>query len=61
MGLDGSTFSESLPSGRATLNPQSTCHGPRPELKLTCWFRAGSLCAMSREHADPRTEKKQMP
>ena len=33
------------PGGRATLNPQSTCHGPRPGPKLAYWVRAGSLCA----------------
>ena len=33
------------PSGRVTLNPQSTCHGPRPGPKLAYWVRAGSLCA----------------
>ena len=33
------------PSGRASLNPQSTCHGPRPEPKLLYGVRAGSLCA----------------
>ena len=34
------------PSGRATFNPQSTCHGPRPGPKLAYGVRAGSLCAM---------------
>ena len=33
------------PSRRSTLNPQSTCHGPRPGPKLAYWVRAGSLCA----------------
>ena len=33
------------PSGRATFNPQSTCHGPRPGPKLGYWVRAGSLYA----------------
>ena len=33
------------PSGLATLNPQSTCHGPRPGPKLACGVRAGSLRA----------------
>ena len=34
------------PSGRATFNPQSTCHGPRPGPKYAYWVCAGSLCAM---------------
>ena len=33
------------PRGRATLNPQSTCHGPRSGPKLACGVRAGSLSA----------------
>ena len=33
------------PSGRATFNPQSTCHGPRPGPKLAHGVRACSLCA----------------
>ena len=33
------------PSGLATLNPQSTCHGPRPGPKLAYGVRAGSLHA----------------
>ena len=33
------------PSGRASFNPQSTCHGPRPGPKLAYWVRASSLCA----------------
>ena len=33
------------PGGIATLNPQSTCHGPRPGPKLACGVRAGSLRA----------------
>ena len=43
MGLDISTCSESLPIGLATLNPQSTCHGPRPGPKLGCGVGAGSV------------------
>ena len=31
------------PSGRATFNPQSTCHGARPGPKLAHGVRAGSL------------------
>ena len=34
------------PSGLITLNPQSTCYGPRPGPKLVCGVRAGSLRAM---------------
>ena len=54
------------PSGRATLNPQSTCHGPRPGPKLPS-LRIGSGRApcvpWSREHEekDPRPEEKKMP
>ena len=33
------------PSGRATLNPHITCHGPRPGSKLASGVRAGSLRA----------------
>ena len=33
------------PRGRATLNTQSTCHGPRPGPKLAHGVRAGSLRA----------------
>ena len=33
------------PSGLATLDPQSTCHEPRPGPKLACGVRAGSLRA----------------
>ena len=33
------------PSGRATFDPQSTRHGPRPGANLAYWVRAGSLCA----------------
>ena len=33
------------PSGLATLNPQSTCRGPRSGPKLACGVRAGSLRA----------------
>ena len=33
------------PRGLATLKLQSTCHGPRPEPKLACGVRAGSLRA----------------
>ena len=33
------------PRGLATLNPQSTCHGPRPAPKLACGVRAGSMRA----------------
>ena len=34
-----------LSSGRATLNPRSTFHGPLPEPKIACGVRAGSLGA----------------
>ena len=33
------------PSGRASLNPPSTCHEPRPGPKPAYWVRAVSLCA----------------
>ena len=33
------------PSSLSTLNPQSTCHGPRPGPKLASGVRAGSLRA----------------
>ena len=33
------------PSGRGTLNPLSTRHGPPPGPELAYWVRAGSLCA----------------
>ena len=36
------------PRGRATLNPQSTCHGPRPGPNLAHGVRAGSLRATER-------------
>ena len=41
-GLDGSTCSKFLPVGLATLNPQSTWHGPRPGPKLAHGVRSGS-------------------
>ena len=34
------------PSGHATFNRPSTCHGPRPGPKLAHGVRAGSLCAI---------------
>ena len=33
------------PNGLATLDPQDTCHGPRPGPKPACGIRAGSLRA----------------
>ena len=41
------------PSRRATLNLQSTCHGPRSGLKLACGVPAGSMRA-----TDPRARWK---
>ena len=49
------------PSGRATFNPQSTCHEPRPGPKLAYWVRTGYLCATeprSRDKARARRRKK---
>ena len=43
------------PSGRATLKPQSTCHGPRPGTKLANGVRAGSLCAATEPRARGKT------
>ena len=40
------------PRGRATLNPQNTCHGPRPGPKLAHWVRAGPRVPRSREHEE---------
>ena len=48
------------PSGRASLNPQSTCHGPRPGSKLAYGVRAGSLCATElRARGKTRGRKRQ--
>ena len=41
------------PRGLAILNPQSTCHGPRPGPKLARGVRAGSLRA-----TEPRAREK---
>ena len=51
------------PSGRATYNPQSTCHGPRPGPKLAYGVRTGSLCANGAESTriDPRPGEKKVP
>ena len=47
------------PSGRATLNPQSTCHRHRPGPKLACGVRAGSLrAAESRVRGKTRGRKR---
>ena len=49
------------PRGLATLNPQSTCHGPRPGPKLARGVRAGSLRATvprAREKTRGRKRKK---
>ena len=47
------------PRGRATLNPQSTCHRPRPGPKLACGVRAGSLrAAESRVRGKTRGRKR---
>ena len=49
------------PRGLATLDPQSTCHGPRPEPKLARGARAGSLRATeprARETTCGRKSKK---
>ena len=50
------------PSGRATLNPQSKCHGPRPGPK-TCVRGPGGLPACHGAEStrkDPRPEEKKM-
>ena len=48
------------PSGLATLNPQSTCHGPRPGLILAPWYTDGLPACPGAESArkDPRPEEK---
>ena len=53
MGLVAVRCLDASQSERATFNPQSTCHGPRPEPKLAYGVRAGSLCATG-----PRTRGK---
>ena len=44
----------------ATLNPQSTCHGPRPGLILAPWYTDGLPACPGAESArkDPRPEEK---
>ena len=47
------------PSGLATLNPQSTCHGTRPGSKLAYGVRVGSLRATEpRARGKPRGRKR---
>ena len=46
-------FRNASPMGRATLNPQSSCHEPRPGPELAHGVRAGSLRA-----TEPRAREK---
>ena len=47
----------------ATLNPQSTCHGPRAGPTLSPWCLGGLPACPGAESTrkDPRTEEKKMP
>ena len=47
----------------ATLNPQSTCHGPRPGPTLAPWCTGGLLACPGAENTrkDPRPDEKKMP